>query len=78
MMRFVDDQLLAMVPQPVKAIVLLFPITKEYEAKRKEEDERIAKEGQHPIDPTLIWIKQTVCFASFLCRVFVQVLRRLL
>ena len=49
-----------MVPQPVKAVVLLFPITKEYEAKRKEEDKKIAKEGQHPIDPTLVWIKQTV------------------
>ena len=49
-----------MVPQPVKAVVLLFPISKEYEAKRKAEDERIAREGQHPVDPTLIWIKQTV------------------
>ena len=53
-------QLLAMVPQPVKAVVLLFPISKEYEAKRKAEDERIAREGQHPVDPTIIWIKQTV------------------
>ena len=49
-----------MVPQPVKAVVLLFPISKEYEEKRKAEDARIAKEGQHPIDNTIVWIKQTV------------------
>lgn len=55
-----DPDLLAMVPQPVKAVVLLFPISKEYEEKRKAEDERIAREGQHPIDPTIIWIKQTI------------------
>lgn len=49
-----------MVPKPVKAVVLLFPISEAYEKKRKEEDARIAKEGQHPIDPTILWIKQTV------------------
>ncbi|EKM50356.1 uncharacterized protein PHACADRAFT_263608 [Phanerochaete carnosa HHB-10118-sp] len=55
-----DPNLLGMVPQPVKAVVLLFPISKEYEEKRKAEDEKIAKEGQHPIDPTIVWIKQTI------------------
>ena len=50
-----------MVPQPVKAVVLLFPISEEYEKVRKAEDEKIAKEGQHPVDPTILWIKQTVC-----------------
>jgi ubiquitin carboxyl-terminal hydrolase L3 len=49
-----------MVPQPVKAVVLLFPITEKYEELRKEEDAKIAKEGQHPVDPTILWIKQTV------------------
>ena len=49
-----------MVPQPVKAIVLLFPITDEYETARKEEDKQILEKGQHPIDPTILWIKQTV------------------
>ena len=53
-------QLLAMVPHPVKAVVLLFPISKEYEEKRKEEDAKIAKDGQPAIDPTILWIKQTV------------------
>ncbi|KIP09982.1 hypothetical protein PHLGIDRAFT_28678 [Phlebiopsis gigantea 11061_1 CR5-6] len=55
-----DAELLAMVPQPVKAVVLLFPISKPYEEKRKAEDERIAKEGQHPIDNTILWIRQTI------------------
>ena len=49
-----------MVPQPVKAVVLLFPISKPYEEKRKAEDAQIAKEGQHPIDTTILWIRQTV------------------
>ena len=49
-----------MVPQPVKAIVLLFPITETYEAARKAEDAQIAAKGQHPLDPTVLWIKQTV------------------
>lgn len=49
-----------MVPQPVKAVVLLFPISEAYEKARKEEDAKIAKDGQHPIDPTILWIKQTV------------------
>lgn len=53
-------QLLGMVPQPVKAVVLLFPISEAYEKARKEEDAKIAKDGQHPIDPTILWIKQTV------------------
>jgi len=55
-----DPDLLDMVPQPVKAVVLLFPIETEGEAKRKEEDERIAKEGQPKIDPTIFWVKQTI------------------
>ncbi|KAJ3559277.1 hypothetical protein NM688_g435 [Phlebia brevispora] len=55
-----DEELLLMVPQPVKAIVLLFPITDRYEAARKAEDEQIHAQGQHPIDQTILWIKQTI------------------
>jgi len=51
-----------MVPKPVKAVVLLFPIEAEGDKKRKLEDEGIAKEGQPKIDPTIFWVKQTVCF----------------
>jgi hypothetical protein len=53
-------QLLAMVSQPVKAVLLLFPITQALEDENKEEDTNIAKEGQSLIDPTIFWIKQTV------------------
>jgi len=52
---------LALVPQPVKAVVLLFPISAETEAKRKEEDEKIGSGGQQAIEPEVLWIKQTVC-----------------
>ncbi|KAJ7801916.1 peptidase C12 ubiquitin carboxyl-terminal hydrolase 1 [Mycena olivaceomarginata] len=47
-------------PQPVKAVVLLFPISPESEARRKTEDEAIASKGQPELDPTIIWIKQTI------------------
>jgi ubiquitin carboxyl-terminal hydrolase L3 len=54
-----------MVPGPSKAIVLLFPITDVTEQKRKDDDERLAKEGQPDIDPTLIYIKQTVSTTDY-------------
>ncbi|KAJ7155574.1 hypothetical protein C8R43DRAFT_1000466 [Mycena crocata] len=55
-----DEALLAMVPQPVKAVVLLFPISPESEARRKQEDEEILSKGQPELDPTILWIKQTI------------------
>ncbi|GBE83594.1 Ubiquitin carboxyl-terminal hydrolase YUH1 [Sparassis crispa] len=55
-----DPDLLALVSQPVKAVVLLFPITDGYEEQRKLEDARIVAHGQHPVDPTIFWMKQTI------------------
>ncbi|KAI0641894.1 cysteine proteinase [Trametes meyenii] len=55
-----DSDLLGMVSQPVKAVILLFPITEIYEQRRREEDLRIVTEGQQAVDPTLFWIKQTI------------------
>jgi hypothetical protein len=49
-----------MLPKPVKAVLLLFPISDALESKRKKEEEKIAKEGQPSVDPTVFWIKQTV------------------
>ena len=49
-----------MVPQPVKAVVLLFPITEKNDAKKKEEDEASSAGKLPPVDPTIVWIKQTV------------------
>lgn len=50
-----------MVPQPVKAVILLFPITDALETKRKEEDAKTESNDLPAVDPTVIWIKQTVC-----------------
>jgi len=55
-----DPDLLSMVPQPAKAVVLLFPIPDALGAERKEEDKRREKEGQHPTDPTIVYIVQTI------------------
>ncbi|KAG8814821.1 ubiquitinyl hydrolase 1 [Serendipita sp. 399] len=65
-------QLLALVPQPVKAVLLVFPLTREIDQERKREDqERTAATtttnaeeggeagGQPNLDPTLFFIKQT-------------------
>ncbi|EPQ56352.1 ubiquitin carboxyl-terminal hydrolase-like protein isozyme L3 [Gloeophyllum trabeum ATCC 11539] len=54
-----DPELLAMVSKPVKAIIMLFPISDEYEAKRKDEDEALKKQ-ESKLDPTLFFIKQTI------------------
>ena|SRR6266702_3791281 len=53
-------QLLALVPQPVKAVILLFPIRDKLEELRQAEETQIKEKGQVPIDPTVFWIKQTV------------------
>lgn len=37
-----DEDLLAFVPQPVKAVLLLFPITKAYEERRMRQNEELA------------------------------------
>lgn len=54
-------QLLDMLPQPVKAVVLLFPLTEDFKKKRDARyAEKLKKLGEGHIDPTIIWIKQTV------------------
>jgi ubiquitin carboxyl-terminal hydrolase L3 len=46
-----------MVPQPVLAVVLLFPVTADTERVRSEDE---AEKNPYPVDPTVMWIKQTV------------------
>lgn len=53
-----DDELLAMVPQPVRAALLLFPITEASEAAKKEEEEKGA--GSGPAPDGLFYMKQRV------------------
>ncbi|KAI9453389.1 peptidase C12 ubiquitin carboxyl-terminal hydrolase 1 [Lactarius psammicola] len=55
-----DDDLLALVPQPVKAVILLFPIRGKLEELGQAEEAEIKEKGQVPIDPTVFWIKQTI------------------
>ncbi|VDB95466.1 unnamed protein product [Peniophora sp. CBMAI 1063] len=50
-----DDELLALVPQPVHAVVLLFPIDDALESVKKQEDEKT-----YEVDPTVFWMKQTI------------------
>ncbi|KAF8273126.1 peptidase C12 ubiquitin carboxyl-terminal hydrolase 1 [Lactarius quietus] len=55
-----DDDLLDFVPQPVKALILLFPIRGELKERSEDEEAKFKEKGQVPIDPTVIWIKQTI------------------
>jgi ubiquitin carboxyl-terminal hydrolase L3 len=49
-----------MVSKPVKAIILLFPLSDNLKIKQDQEEAKIATEGQPDFDPSVIWIKQTV------------------
>jgi len=55
-----DPELLALVPQPSKAFLLIFPLNERLEESRKAEDQKISTEGQHKLDPSIIFIKQTI------------------
>jgi len=55
-----DPELLSMVPQPAQAVVLLFPLSEQLTKTRRDEDVKLAESGQPKIDPTLLWIKQTI------------------
>eukprot|EP00753_Platysulcus_tardus_P010840 PLAT3102.1.p2 GENE.PLAT3102.1~~PLAT3102.1.p2 ORF type:complete len:266 (+),score=146.76 PLAT3102.1:42-839(+) len=54
-----EDWALGMVPKPVKAVMLLFPIKEASEAYKAEEAARIKEEGQ-VVSDDLYFIKQTV------------------
>ncbi|XP_071949448.1 ubiquitin carboxyl-terminal hydrolase isozyme L3-like isoform X3 [Antedon mediterranea] len=51
--------LLDIVPKPVAAVLILFPISKKYEDFCKEEQTKIKQDGQE-VSPNLMFIKQTI------------------
>lgn len=53
-----DDELLALVPQPVLAVLLLFPITAKDEFSQKEEGDSSARESN--ISDKVYFMKQTI------------------
>jgi ubiquitin carboxyl-terminal hydrolase L3 len=50
-----DEEMLSFIPKPVVAVVMLFPITPQYEEFRKAEEERIQAEGQIVSDKGRTW-----------------------
>ncbi|KAG8916710.1 hypothetical protein FRC00_014495, partial [Tulasnella sp. 408] len=47
-----NPDLLTMVPQPVKALLLIYPINADLEKRRKEDDEKLKQEGVSPSTDT--------------------------
>lgn len=54
-----DPELLAMVPTPVKAVLMLFPITSKYEQYREAQDTALSMD--YP--PSLFFVRQTIANA---------------
>ncbi|KAG0330433.1 Ubiquitin carboxyl-terminal hydrolase isozyme L3 [Podila humilis] len=54
-----DEELLAFVPQPVHAVILLFPVSPTYESYVQEEKTRIDQQGQ-VVSPNIVFYPQTI------------------
>lgn len=55
-----DPSLLDFVPRPVYALLLVFPVSKDYETIRLSEDDSLPEyEGSGP-DEEVLWFKQTI------------------
>lgn len=54
-----DPELLGMVPKPVCALLLLFPVSEKYESFRLEEEKQIKAKGQE-VSPDVYFMKQTI------------------
>ncbi|KAF4530863.1 hypothetical protein B566_EDAN018700, partial [Ephemera danica] len=52
-----DKEMLAMVPQPVLALMLLFPITEKYEEYLKQHEEKAKAED---VSDKVFFVKQTI------------------
>jgi len=54
-----DDDIIASIPRPVAAVMLLFPIKPKYDEERKNQDDLIKQNGQ-VVAPELFYMNQTV------------------
>ncbi|XP_061698020.1 ubiquitin carboxyl-terminal hydrolase isozyme L3 isoform X2 [Syngnathoides biaculeatus] len=54
-----DPDMLGMVPRPVCAVLLLFPITEKYEAFKLEEEERLKSQPQE-VSSNVYFMRQTI------------------
>lgn len=55
-----DPELLAFVPRPANALLLVFPVSKSYETARVEEDKDKSEYTGKGADEPVIWYKQTI------------------
>ncbi|KAA8627532.1 ubiquitin carboxyl-terminal hydrolase isozyme L3 [Pyrenophora tritici-repentis] len=55
-----DPELLAFVPRPAHALLLVFPVSKTYEQFRVQEDKDKAEYEGHGPDEEVVWYKQTI------------------
>ncbi|KAI9004223.1 hypothetical protein BC832DRAFT_78714 [Gaertneriomyces semiglobifer] len=54
-----DEDLLSFISRPVLAVLLLFPITQQYESFREQEEQSIRKDGQ-TVSPDIFFVRQTI------------------
>ncbi|GIL51422.1 hypothetical protein Vafri_7413 [Volvox africanus] len=54
-----DEELLAMVPKPVVAVIMCYPVTADSDALARKEDDDLVAKGVAP-DPKLFYMKQTI------------------
>ena len=55
-----DPELLAFVPRPAHALLLVFPVSKAYESFREEEDKPLPDYSGSGSEEEVLWFKQTI------------------
>lgn len=55
-----DPSLLAFVPRPAHALLLVFPVSKAYEASRQAEDSSLPEYSGSGPEEEVLWFKQTI------------------
>ena len=60
-----DPSLLAFVPRPAHALLLVFPVSKAYKTYREEEDSSLPEYSGSGKDEEVLWFKQTIGNGEF-------------